>query len=178
MAAANCSRWKTSRPTRPARRSSTLSAPSLKSFKVEQMRPAATWSSHRGRRRTRATPSKYRFPSSGLRFSGGIASEDWRWREAPSRATEAEDVPVLFPFAIKIHLKLFNSAWSWFGTGRKRDKAWLLIGDLPLRQLCCLWTMQSAQAASFTFKNITRCPRNIASVYAFYFKGNQFSLEN
>jgi len=25
------------------------------------MRPAATWSSHRARRRTRATPSKYRF---------------------------------------------------------------------------------------------------------------------
>jgi hypothetical protein len=40
------------------------------------------------------------------------------------------------------------------------------------------WTMQSAQAASFTFKNITRCPRSIALVYAFYFKGNQFSLEN
>ena len=43
-----------------------LSVRSGKSCKVEQMRPAATWSSHQGRQRTRAAPSKYRFPSSAF----------------------------------------------------------------------------------------------------------------
>ena len=55
-----------------------LSVRSGKSCKVEQMRPAATWSSHRARRRTRATPSKYRFRRSVFAFRAALPCGDWR----------------------------------------------------------------------------------------------------
>jgi hypothetical protein len=38
--------------------------------------------------------------------------------------------------------------------------------------------MQSAQAAAFTFKNITDARAASLPFMRFYFKGNQFSLEN
>jgi hypothetical protein len=40
------------------------------------------------------------------------------------------------------------------------------------------WTMQSTQAAASTFKNITDACAASLPVMRFYFKGNQFSLEN
>ena len=40
------------------------------------------------------------------------------------------------------------------------------------------WTMQSAQAAAFTFKNITDARAASLPFMRFYFKGNQFALEN
>jgi hypothetical protein len=40
------------------------------------------------------------------------------------------------------------------------------------------WAMQSAQAASFTFKNIIDSRAASLPFMRFYFKGNHFSLEN
>jgi hypothetical protein len=48
---------------------------------------------------------------------------------------------------------------------------------LPPRQLLP-WTIQSAQAAAFTFKNITDALAASLPFMRFYFKGNQFALEN
>jgi hypothetical protein len=40
------------------------------------------------------------------------------------------------------------------------------------------WTMQSPQAAAFTFKNITDARAASLPFMRFYCRGNQFSLEN
>jgi hypothetical protein len=76
--------------------------------------PAATWSSHRDRRQTRATPSRCRFPSFGLRFSSRIASDD-------RRSTKAEDVPAVAP-----------PPRSYFFTSRARARG----KSQQIRQFC------------------------------------------
>jgi hypothetical protein len=40
------------------------------------------------------------------------------------------------------------------------------------------WTMQSAQAAAFTFEHITDARAASLPFMRFHFKGNHFSLEN
>ena len=67
-------------------------------------------------------------------FSSGIASRDWRWREAPSQATEAEDLPLSSPFAIKTHLKFYRG--------------------FAALQLCCLGLCNPRSRRRSLFKNI------------------------